>query len=306
MSQPPAVPDRSGIATESANPAARDLDALPTIEALACIQQQDALIHDAIAAAREPIARAIDLIASRLAAGGRLFYVGAGTSGRLAVLDAVELPPTFQSDPDQVQGLLAGGQGAMFRSVEGAEDDAAAAGRELDARGFNKDDVVFAISAGGTTPFARGAIEHARGLGVATVFFACVPFDSVPDPADISIRVLTGPEVLQGSTRMKAGSATKLVLNSISTLVMAKLGKVYDNRMVDVNTAGNVKLLDRGIRLVADLASIGRADAEEALSEAGGSVKLAVVMRRCDLSPEQAANRLARAHGSLRDAFLTK
>ncbi len=297
------IADRSKILTEQANPATEGLDMLSTEEALASIQEQDAQLHRAIAAARQQIAQAIDLIAERLAQGGRLMYIGAGTSGRLGVLDAVECPPTFQSDAQQVQGVLAGGESAMFRSVEGAEDDAAAGAAEMVARAVGARDVVFGITAGGTTPYVHGALQQAREVGAACVFFACVPFDQAPDQADVSIRVVTGPEALQGSTRMKAGTATKLVLNSISTLVMAKLGKVYDNRMVDVNTTGNVKLLDRGIRLVMDLGEVARAEAEQALDTSKGSVKLAVLSLRSGLNFQEASELLAACKGNLRQAM---
>jgi len=295
-----AIPERGHLPTECANANTADLDALPLEEAVARVQAEDAAIHDAIADARPAIVRAIVLIADRLAAGGRLFYVGAGTSGRLGVLDAVELPPTFQSDPEQVQGLIAGGEGAMFRAVEGAEDSAETAAKELAARELAAGDVVFGITAGGTTPYVHGAIAAAQAAGAATVFFACVPFEDAPDAADVSIRVVTGPEVLQGSTRLKAGTATKLVLNQISTLAMTRLGKVFDNCMVDVNTAGNVKLLDRGIRLVAQLCSLERDAARAALEAADGHVKLAVCMQLLGLGAETARARLDAVGGHLR------
>ncbi len=191
----------------------------------------------------------------------------------------------------------------MFRSVEGAEEDSTAAAQELRARECTERDVVFGITAGGTTPFVHGAIALAREVGALSVFFACVPFEQATDQADISIRVLTGPEVLQGSTRLKAGTATKLALNSISTLVMTQLGKVHDNRMVDVNTAGNVKLLDRGIRLVQDLAEVDRATAEQGLEAAKGNAKLAILMLRGQLSHSAAQERLERSRGHLRLAL---
>ena len=304
MSAGASIPNRSHIATEGVNERTRGLDALPTAQALALVQAEDEALHGALREAKVSIAAAIDAIAERLARGGRLFYVGAGTSGRLGVLDAVECPPTFQSDPAQVQGILAGGEGAMFRSVEGAEDDEQAAGVELARRECGADDVVFGITAGGTTPFVHGAIRHGREAGALTVFFACVSVEQVPDDAQLSIRVLTGPEVLQGSTRLKAGTATKLVLNSITTLVMAKLGKVHDNRMVDLNTSGNVKLLDRGIRLVQDLADVDRDIAVKALHNAGGHAKLAILMLHTGLPRLAAESALEHTSGSLRQALL--
>jgi len=298
------APDRSRLSTEGVNERTRGLDLLPTTEALERMAREDESIQGAIRAAHPAIAEAIEAIAERLERGGRLFYVGAGTSGRLGVLDAVECPPTFQSDPLQIQGLLAGGPGAMFRSLEGAEDDPRAAGAELRGRECGAGDVVFGISAGGTTAYVHGALATGRELGALTIFLACVPSDQAPDRADLSIRVVTGPEVLQGSTRLKAGTATKLVLNSISTLVMAKLGKIFDNRMVDLCTAGNAKLLDRGLRLVVDLAGVDRARAREALDAASGRVKVAVLLLRRGLSPAAAEAELARRGGHLRQALV--
>ena len=294
---------RAHLATEQANPRTQDLDALPVGEALSLLQEEDARLPGALAAAREAIGSAIELVTARLSTGGRLFYVGAGTSGRLGVLDAVECPPTFQSSPELVQGVLAGGERAMFQSIEGAEDDAPAGVEALRSRGLGAKDVVVGITAGGTTPFVLGALRHARELGAATIFLACVPFDQAPDDADVSIRLDTGPEVLQGSTRMKAGTATKMALNSISTLVMVGLGKVHGNRMVDVNTRANSKLRDRGLHLVADLCGIDRASAAEWLDRAEGSVKLAVVMHRKNLDLEGARTLLEEHDGFLRRAL---
>ncbi|MEO6710778.1 MAG: N-acetylmuramic acid 6-phosphate etherase, partial [Planctomycetota bacterium] len=228
--------DRSKLPTEERNPATADLDRLGTQAAVALIQAEDRAIHAALALAQQEIAAAVELIAARLATGGRLFYLGAGTSGRLAMLDAVECPPTFQSAPELVQAVIAGGSAALTGAVEGAEDDESSAARELELRGFSSRDVLFGIAASGTTPFVRAGLEFARARGAATVFLACVPRALVDDRADVSIRVVTGPEVLTGSTRLKAGTATKLVLNTISTLVMVRLGKVHGNRMVAVHT----------------------------------------------------------------------
>lgn len=299
MSEPNAP--RGHLLTEQRNPATRELDRLSTLEALEVIQREDVAVHRALYAAREAIARAIDLIAQRLARGGRLFYVGAGTSGRLAMLDAVECPPTFQSDPGQVQAVIAGGLEALTRSVEGAEDDPAAAAAELARRGLTREDVVFGVAAGGTTPFVHGALDYARSQGAATVFLACVAAEHAPDRADVSIRVLVGPEVLAGSTRLKAGTATKLVLNTVSTLVMTKLGKVYENLMVDVNTRANLKLVDRGARIVAELTGLAYDDAKQLLFVADGEVKTAIAMHRLKCEARTARARLAEAHGRLRD-----
>jgi len=297
------TPPRGHLETERENPAARELDALPTLEALRVIGEQDARVHAALERARPELARAVDLVAERLRAGGRLFYVGAGTSGRLAALDAAELPPTFQSDPAQVQAILAGGREAMWKAVEGAEDDDRAAGAELAARGLSARDAVLAIAAGGTTPFAHGAIAAARAAGALAIFFACVPFDEAPDEAELSIRVVPGPEVLTGSTRLAAGTATKLALNALSTLVMARLGKVHGNLMVDVDTRTNAKLVERGARIVSRLTGLDREAALGLLERAEGHVKTAIVMQSLGAELTAARARLDRAGGVLRRAL---
>ena len=206
--------------------------------------EEDRCPQQAVADASASISAAVDRIASRLKAGGRLFYLGAGTSGRLGVLDAAECPPTFCSDPEMVQGVLAGGAPALLRSSEGLEDLEAAGREDLDQRGFNTGDCLVGIAAGGTTPYVRGGLSHARSIGALAIAMACVPSDQAPLPCDIDIRLLTGPELLTGSTRLKAGTATKMALNIISTAVMVRLGKVFGNRMVDVS-ASNSKLVDR-------------------------------------------------------------
>jgi N-acetylmuramic acid 6-phosphate etherase len=253
-----------------------DLDRLPLAEALARMQANDSGIHTALEAARPQILRAIELAVAALKAGGRMFYVGAGTSGRLGVLDAAELPPTFQTDPALVQGLIAGGERALTAAVEGIEDDADAGQRDLRARGLAARDWVLGIAAGGTTPYVHGALDYARSLGAKTVFLACVPRAQVSDRCEVSIRVVTGPEFLTGSTRLKAGTATKLVLNAISTLTMVQLGKVRSNLMVDLNATGNEKLRDRARRIFSELTGASPERAAAALEAAGGSLKLAL------------------------------
>ena len=294
--------ERAKLPTEQSNPATAELDRLTTEEAVALIQSEDAKLHAALAAAQREIAAAVELVAARLAAGGRLLYVGAGTSGRLANHDAVECPPTFQTPPELVRALIAGGPAALTRAVEGAEDDERAAVRDLDAAGLSAKDVVFGVAASGTTPYVRAALARAKHVGAATVFLACVPRELVPDDADVSIRVVTGPEVLTGSTRLKAGTATKLVLNTVSTLVMVRLGRVHGNRMVAVDTRGNAKLVDRGVRLVAELAGLDREGAAKALGAADGDVRVAILMARLKLDRETARARLS-ASGSLRRAL---
>ncbi|MED6336057.1 MAG: N-acetylmuramic acid 6-phosphate etherase [Planctomycetota bacterium] len=297
-------PSRAHLDTERTNPRSAGLDRMSLGDAFDCLNDQDAGVAAAVAEAREEIVAAIELVRERLRAGGRLIYVGAGTSGRLAVLDAVECPPTFQSDPEHIQALIAGGAPAVTGAVEGAEDARDGARADLDERGVGPNDVVFGISAGGTTPFVAGALDHARERGAATVFLACVPREMAGDRADISIRVLTGPEVVAGSTRLKAGTATKLVLNAVSTLAMVGLGKVHGNHMVDVNTRSNVKLLDRGIRLVCELCEIEREEGARRLEEAEGSVKLAVLMERCELDLAKARERLSAADDDLSRALV--
>lgn len=299
----PSVDTRGDFPTEQPNPASTELDRRSLADAFDIVNGEDATIAEAVARAKTEIVAAASLVAERLAAGGRLLYVGAGTSGRLGSLDAVECPPTFQTDPTQVQAILAGGEAALVRAVEGAEDDREAGARAVGQREVDERDVVFGIAAGGTTPFVHGALHEARARRAATVFFACVSKQQAGDEADVSIRVLTGPEVLAGSTRMKAGTATKLVLNTVSTLAMTRLGKVYGNLMVDVATRGNAKLWARGVRLVAELTRSAPEAAAELLERAEGQVKPAVVMGRTGLALEASKARLEAAAGDLRRAL---
>lgn len=292
--------NREQFPTELANPRSAELDTLDAGAAFDVMNAEDASVAQAVRAAKSEIVRAIELVSERLARGGRLFYVGAGTSGRLGVLDASECPPTFCTQPELVQGVIAGGSPALTSSIEGAEDDRAGGARDLEARGVGAKDVVVGIAAGGTTPYVLGALESARKLGAATVFFACVSKELAPDSADISIRIVTGPEVLAGSTRLKAGTATKMVLNMLTTLSLARLGKVYGNLMVDVAARGNAKLWQRGIGLVSRVVECDRARAEQFLKSADGSVKVAIVMGRRKLDAHAARLLLEHAHGNLR------
>lgn len=294
---------RDHLPTEQQNPRSADLDLLSIDEGFDVMNAEDATVAASVARAKPDIVAAIELVAGRLARGGRLFHVGAGTSGRLGVLDATECPPTFRTDPRQVQGVIAGGSRALVAAVEGAEDDRAAGGRDLESLGVGPRDVVLGIAAGGTTPYVHGALAHARAAGAATIFLACVPKELAGDEADVSIRVITGPEVIAGSTRLKAGTGTKLVLNTITTLAMTRLGKVHGNLMVDVATRGNSKLRERGIALVARLAACDSKRAEQLLDAAGGEVKVAVVMGVRSLGAEPARARLAEAGGVLRAAL---
>ena len=289
------------LPTEGENPASRELDRLDIGAALELFEREDESIHAALRAARAELAAAIELVTARLAAGGRLIYVGAGTSGRLGVLDASECPPTFQSEPSQVQGRIAGGPEALVRSVEGAEDSlelGRAAVADVSAK-----DIVLGIAASGRTPFVHAALAEARARGAATVMLACVPFALVPDGADVSIRVVTGPELLTGSTRLKAGTATKLVLNRVTTLAFARLGKVHGNLMIELDTRGNQKLRARGLRILQRLTGLDSAAAEELLTRARGRVKPAVLMQLACLELSAAEARLGAHGGSLRRAL---
>ncbi len=295
--------NRGHLTTELRNPHTADLDQLPVADAIARIQDEDRSVHAALERARPALVAATEVVVERLRRGGRLFYVGAGTSGRLGMLDAVECPPTFQTHPETVQAVIAGGAAALLGAVEGAEDDSRAGMDELAARGLGADDVVLGVSAGGTTPFVHGALAFARAAGAATVFLACVPADQVADDAEVSIRIVTGPEVLTGSTRLKAGTATKLALNAITTASFAQLGKVHGNLMVDVNTRGSAKLVERGTRLVAELCELEPEQAAALLERAGGSVKVAAVMHHHGLDAAGAATRLTAGGDRLRAAL---
>lgn len=280
--------DRGHLLTEQRNPRSAAIDRLSTAEAFDVMNAEDAGVALAVARCKAEICRTIDLVISAFRRGGRLFYVGAGTSGRLGVLDSAECPPTFLSDPSMVQGIIAGGEAALRRPVEGAEDDDAAAAQIIDERRVADHDVVIGIASGGTTPFVHAALIRAKQRGAATVFIACVPADQVPDDTDVSIRVLTGPEIVTGSTRLKAGTATKMVLNMITTLSMVQLGKVHGNLMVDVDTRTNVKLVDRAIRIIGMETGLDRNDASALLQAAGGRAKVAIVMHHCGVGATQA------------------
>ena len=294
---------RGHLLTEQVNPASAELDALCTEDLVGVFVAEDRKPQEAVAGAAPALAQAIDAIAQRLQAGGRLFYLGAGTSGRLGVLDAAECPPTFCSAPELVQGVLAGGAPALLRSSEGLEDLFDAGRSDLEARSFGSGDALVGIAAGGTTPYVHGGLAHARSLGALAIAMACVPAEQVPMPCDIDIRLLTGPEVLTGSTRLKAGTATKMALNILSTGVMVRLGKVYGNRMVDVAVT-NSKLEDRALRILSDLANVSREQGRALLEASAGSVKLALVMARRSLDAAQAAEVLERSGGNLRQALL--
>ena len=286
--------------TERRNPRSHDIDLASALEIVDLMNAEDHTVADAVATQREPIARAITLVEAAFRAGHRLFYVGAGTSGRLGVLDAAECPPTFGSNPEMVQGIIAGGAAALTRAQEGAEDRPDGARADLTAAGVTAGDVVIGIAASGTTPYVRAALEFARGLGARTVILACSPPPAeVIAASDVAILPITGPEIVTGSTRLKAGTATKLVLNSITTGAMVRIGKTYGNLMVDLR-ATNDKLRDRAERLVITICGVERSEARRLLTESNGSVKLAIVMQKLSLSPEAATERIVAGGGVIR------
>ena len=294
--------DRSNLTTEQPNPRSAAIDRMSTIEVVDTIAAEDARVVPAVRSQRREIAAAVDLIVERFARGGRLFYVGAGTSGRLGVLDASEFPPTFGVRPSRVQGIIAGGRRALVRSQEGAEDHADDGAAEIDKRGVRARDVVVGIAACGVTPFVHGAVARARRIGAATAFVTCSPEVKARVRADVVICPVVGPEVVTGSTRMKAGTATKLVLNTLTTGAMIRTGRVYGNLMVDLK-ATNAKLRDRSERIIVELTGLSRRQARRLLAEARGEVKAAVVMHVRGLGYRAARRRLAEADGFLRAAL---
>ncbi len=299
------IHDRSHIDTEKFNPDSAQLDALPVLDAVRLMNQEDQRAVAAVGQQADTIARAVELVASAFCSGGRLIYVGAGTSGRLGVLDAAECPPTFSTDPGMVIGIIAGGSAAIQRSIENVEDDSEAGARALRDIHIGNHDVVVGIAAGGTTPFVHGAIAEARTCGAKTIFLACTRREHITTDADMFICIETGPEILTGSTRLKAGTATKLVLNTISTLAMTRIGKVYGNIMVDVDCLKNSKLIDRAVRIIMRITGINRTDATELLQQSRGNVKRAVVMRVRHCDAATADQLLTASEGQLRQIIGT-
>lgn len=297
----PLATDRSRIETEMRDRSLVDLDRLDIPELVACLNRADATVASAVAGAREAIVGFLADAAPRFAAGGRLIYLGAGTSGRLGVLDASECPPTFQVEPERVVGLIAGGDPALRRSSESKEDDAAGAHAELDALELTEHDSVLGIAAGGTTPWVRGGLEHGSERAGCTGFLTCAP---VPTPRGVGhhIVVRTGPEVLTGSTRMKAGTATKMVLNTISTVLMVRSGRVYENLMVDLR-ATNAKLRDRAERIVCEATGVDRERARQLLGGSAGEAKTAILMEITGSTAPECRQLLDRAGGHLRRAI---
>lgn len=296
------VTERGHLLTEQSNPESETLDQLSTADMVDLFCREDEKVIKAVAIARDDLAKAVDCIANALSAGGRLFYVGAGTSGRLGVLDAAECPPTFCTPPELVQGIIAGGASALVRSSEGLEDLPADGAAAIAHHEVTQLDVVVGITAGGTTPYVHGALQAARQRGAKTIFIACVPSEQVKADADIDIRLLVGPEVLAGSTRLKAGTATKLALNILSTGTMVKLGKVYGNRMVDVSVT-NSKLYDRAIRIIKDLTNLDRSAVIDLLENSGRRVKLALLMHWAGVDAEEGDRLLHHHQGHLRQAL---
>jgi N-acetylmuramic acid 6-phosphate etherase len=302
------APDQAALAsllTEARNPATEHLDELSTLDMLTLINAEDAKVAGAVAAELPNIARAVDAVTERFARGGRLFYIGAGTSGRLGVLDASECPPTFSVSAELVQGLIAGGDSALRLSSEHSEDSREEGVRDLAAAGFaakEKLDTLVGIAASGRTPYVLGAMEYAKSLSALTIGLSCVPGSPLARTADIAITPATGPEVLTGSTRMKAGTATKLVLNMLSTAVMVRTGATFGNLMVNLRPS-NAKLLDRAQRMIAAAVGCDMATAERLLVESGSDVKTAIVMGSLSLPRAAAERRLGAAHGVLRAAL---
>ncbi len=290
------------LLTEQRNPASENLDALSTFEMMRVMNHEDHKVADCVGRALHDIERAVDTAAAALANGGRMFYVGAGTSGRLGVLDASECPPTFSVSPDLIQGVIAGGFDALHSATEASEDDPALGERDLLARGFTGKDVVVGIAASGRTPYVLGAIDAAKRLGAVTIGISCTPHSQLSRHVDIAIEVAPGPEVLAGSTRLRAGTATKMVLNMLSTGVMIKLGHVYRNLMVNVK-ASNEKLLARAKRIVAEALAVPADEAAKLFEDSGRQVKVAIVMGKLGMTRHEAEERLKQNAGHVRFAI---
>ncbi|WP_312112412.1 N-acetylmuramic acid 6-phosphate etherase [Brevibacillus reuszeri] len=288
--------------TESRNTASERLDQMSAIEVVTLMNQEDHKVAFAVQQVLPEIAEAVELIGQALENGGRLFYFGAGTSGRLGVLDAAECPPTFGTDPAMVQGIIAGGAAAMLNAIEGAEDSQELGQQDVRLHDVKKGDVVVGIAASGRTPYVIGALKEAKALGAQTISLSCNPDPDISQEADVSINMLVGPEVVTGSTRLKAGSATKMALNMLTTASMVHLGKVYGNLMVNVQ-ATNWKLRERAKRIVMEATGILYAEAERLLQEAAGDVRVAIVMQKTGLPAIEAKQRLIRADNRVREAI---
>ena len=296
------IQNRAHILTEKINPKSQLIDTLTTAQIVRLINEEDATVPLAVREAIPHISAATELIIEAFKNGGRLRYIGAGTSGRLGVLDASECPPTFSVNPDLVQGVIAGGWVALRQAVEGAEDNPEFGAEDCRAAGLTARDVLMGIATGGTTPYVHGAIRYARSIGARTIFFTCTPKKDLDLEADVFIEVLVGPELITGSTRMKAGTATKMVLNMITTTAMIRLGKVYRNYMVD-HQAINAKLVDRGTRIISELTGLNYEEAYQALLASDKHVKEAIVMVKQHVTLPQARELIKEHNGFIRFAF---
>lgn len=290
------------LLTEQANPASAHIDALPTEEILRIMNEEDRKVAGAVAAELPHISMAVDVVVDRISKGGRLFYIGAGTSGRLGVLDAAECPPTFNVPPNLIQGIIAGGEAAVARASEANEDDPDLGAADLQARGFTRADVLAGIATSGRTPYVLGAVRAAREMGAVTIGISCTPDSDLARAVEIPITPLPGPEIIAGSTRLKAGTATKLVLNMLTTAAMIRLGYVFGNLMVNVQPK-NSKLEDRARRIIAQAAGVDYQAAAALLNAAGGDVRAAIVMARLGASREEAERRLREAGGRVSRAL---
>ena len=286
------------LLTEQANQASEGIDALPTEQVLSIINNEDRKVADAVARELPPITRAVEAIVNAFEKGGRLFYIGAGTSGRLGVLDAAECPPTFNVPPERVQGIIAGGEEAVSRATETTEDDPSIGARDLAGRGFVENDVLVGIAASGRTPYVLGAIAEANRMGAFTIGISCTPDSELSHAAKLPITLLVGPEIVAGSTRMKAGTATKMVLNMLTTASFIRLGYVFGNLMVNVQPK-NSKLADRARRIIAMATGVSYEQAGELLGAAGNTVRTAIVMARAGVDRVEAERRLASAGGRI-------
>ena len=290
------------LLTEQANQGTKNIDMQTTAEIVTAIHREDETVATAVRIVLPQIAQAVDLIVAAMQKGGRLFYIGAGTSGRLGVLDAAECPPTFSTQPELVQAIIAGGEKAMFQAIEGAEDSLTQAETDLRQRGLGVNDVVVGLAASGRTPYVIGGLAYANRLGCHTMAIVCVPDSEVAKTAQLTIAVLVGPEVIAGSTRMKAGTAQKMVLNMLSTATMIKLGKTYGNLMVDVR-ATNAKLTARVHRMVREVTGATEQETADALALAAGSAKIAIVMLLGQVNAGRAMQLIEQARGSVRQAL---
>ena len=289
------------LTTEQRNPESEAIDSMSAREIIDLMSRQDAFVAEAVAKVAAEVASAVEAIVRAMRGGGRLFYIGAGTSGRLGVLDASECPPTFNTPPELVVGVIAGGPAALTRAVEGAEDHPEFAQRDLAAHAFAAADVLVGIATSGRTPYVLGGLRYAREQGACTIGLSCNPDSALIELADLMITPIVGPEVISGSTRLKAGTATKMVLNMLTTAAMVRLGKTYGNLMVDLR-ASNSKLFERSRRIVAMLTGVNLAEAEQLLVSCDGEVKTAIVVHRRQVSPAQARQLLVAAQGHLRRA----